>query len=211
MMKKSGIIFPFVFLTLLSYDLKAQDQEIAQLLLNYEKLRQLESILDNMYKGYKILTKGYNTIKDISEGNFNLHRVFLDGLFEVNPKIREYHKIPQIIRYQQLLVKEYKQAWNYFKENEQLSAGEIKYIELVYSGLFKQSLKDLDELILVTTASKLRMSDDQRLRAIDRIYLDIEDKLAFLRFFNNGTRMLCMQRAKANHDVNSVLKLHEIH
>ena len=55
----------------------AQSQEIAQLILNLEKLKQLEEILDNMYKGYKILTKGYNTIKNIAEGNFNLHQVFL--------------------------------------------------------------------------------------------------------------------------------------
>ena len=29
-----------------------------------------------MYQGYKIVSKGYNTIKDISEGNFDLHKTF---------------------------------------------------------------------------------------------------------------------------------------
>jgi hypothetical protein len=210
MKKIFRIAISVLFLLPVPGNLIAQDEEVAQLALNLQKLRQLESILDNMYKGYKILTKGYNAIKDISEGNFNLHQVFLDGLFEVNPKIRDYHKIPQIIRYQQLLVKEYKQSWNYLKDDQNLTPEELDYIEKVYSGLFKQSLKDLDELIMATTASKLRMSDDERLQAIDRIFADMEDKLAFLRYFNNGARLLCLQRAKSNHDVAAIRKLHSV-
>jgi preprotein translocase subunit YajC len=151
---------------------RAQSQEAAQLILNYEKLQQLEEILDNMYKGYKILTKGYNTIKDIAEGNFNLHQVFLDGLFAVNPSVRNYKRIPYIIQYQQFLVKEYKRAFNRFKNDPNLTVREIKYLENVYGSLFKQSLRNLDELLMIVTATKLRMSDEERLQAIDRIYLD---------------------------------------
>lgn len=189
---------------------QAQSNEATQLILNWQKLRQLRKILDNMYKGYRILTKGYNTIKDISEGNFKLHRVFLDGLLEVNPTIRDYHRVVEIIRYQQLLIQEYKAAWNYFKNDASFTPEEIGYIEKVYGELFKRSLKNLDELIMVTTASKLRMSDDERLQAIDRIFLDMEDKLAFLRYFNNSTRLLSIQRAKATHEVNTLQKLHEV-
>lgn len=163
-----------------------------------------------MYKGYQILTKGYNTIKNISEGNFKLHQVFLDGLLEVNPRIKDYHRVAKIIRYQQLLVQEYKKAWNYFKNDSEFTPEEIDYIEKVYGELFKRSLKDLDELIMVTTASKLRMSDDERLQAIDRIFLDMEDKLAFLRYFNNSTRLLSIQRAKATHEVNTLQKIYEV-
>ena len=83
-----------------------QTQEATQLILNYEKLKQLEEILDNMYKGYKILSQGYNRIKDIAEGNYNIHQVFLDGLFAINPSVAKYKRIPDIIRYQQLLMKE---------------------------------------------------------------------------------------------------------
>jgi len=197
------------FLLSASQPVKAQSDDVVQLLLNWKKLKQLREILDNMYKGYKILTKGYKTIKDISEGNFKLHEVFLNGLLEVNPKIKDYYRIVQIIEYQKLLVKEYKQAWDYFKSNQHFTPDEIFYIEKVYSELFKRSLKDLDELIMVTTASKLRMSDDERLQAIDRIFLEMEDKLAFLQYFNNSTRLLVVQRTKALNEVNTSEKLYE--
>jgi len=185
----------------------AQSQEAVQLILNYEKLQQLEEILDNMYKGYKILTKGYNTIKDIAEGNFNLHDVFLNGLYLVNPAIRNYKRIPYIIQYQLYINKEYKRAYQRFRNDPNLTAREIKYIENVYSYLVKQSLQNLDELLMIITATKLRMSDDERLAAIDRIYEDMENKIVFLKVFNNSTQVLVMQRDRDQRDVNKMRKL----
>jgi hypothetical protein len=188
----------------------AQTQEATQLILNYEKLKQLEEILDNMYKGYKILSSGYNRVKDIAEGNYSLHQVFLDGLFAVNPSVAQYKRIPYIIRYQSLLMKEYKRAFDKFKNDPNLTPDEVKYLERVYSYLVKQSLRNLEELTMIVTANKLRMSDDERIQSIDRIYFDIENKLSFLRYFNNSTQVLIVQRAKESGEVGSVKKLYEI-
>jgi hypothetical protein len=185
----------------------SQTQEATQLLLNYEKLRQLEEILDNMYKGYKILTQGYARIKGIAEGNFKLHQVFLGALLDVSPTVRNYKRIPQIINYQRLLVKEYQRAYSRFKDDDNLTAEELKYIKSIYEYLVRQSLKNLEELTMIVTASKLRMSDDERLSAIDRIFTDIEGKLAFLRSFNGSTQLLIIQRAKERSDLEATDKL----
>ena len=76
---------------------KAQSDEAQQLLLNVEKLSQFRTILKNMKKGYEILSKGYNRIKDISKGSFNIHDAFLDGLLIVGPTVRNYKKVADII------------------------------------------------------------------------------------------------------------------
>src|SRR4051812_4125515 len=76
---------------------KAQEQEIQQLLLDVEKLAQLKNILTDLKKGYEILSGGYQTIKNISEGNFNLHQTFLDGLLQVSPVVRNYKRVADII------------------------------------------------------------------------------------------------------------------
>ncbi|MGY4383932.1 preprotein translocase subunit YajC [Pedobacter sp. UYP24] len=57
---------------------RAQSTEVQQLLLNVEKLSQLKNILSDMKKGYTIVTNGYNAVKNISQGNFSLHEVFLE-------------------------------------------------------------------------------------------------------------------------------------
>jgi len=188
----------------------SQSQEAQQLLLNWEKLTQFKKILKDMYAGYKIVYKGYTTIKDISEGNFDLHKDFLDGLLEVSPAVKKYKRIADIISYQLRIVKEYKAAFNQFKEDKNFTPDEIKYIGKVYSNLLVESLKCLDELSMVITAGKLRMSDDERLQAIDRIYNEIVDQFSFLQDFNNGTAVLSVQREKDMQDIDISRKLYNI-
>jgi hypothetical protein len=163
-----------------------------------------------MYEGYQVVSKGYKTISDISQGNYSLHQFFLDGLLEVNPAVKKYKRIADIIAFQKSIMQEYKRAFNYFKANGSFTSEEINYIEKVYNNLFQQSLKNLDELMMVITARTLRMSDDERLQAIGRIFTNMQDKLTFLRSFNSGTRLLVVQRTKEQSEINLSKKLSAI-
>ncbi len=183
---------------------KAQSYEVQQLLLDWEKLSQIKQILSDMKTGYDILSKGYTTIRDISKGNFNLHETFLDGLWLVSPTVRKYWKIPAIINYQVSIVKEYNTAFNNYKRGGYFNPDEIAYLAQVYGNLFNQSVKNLDDLITILTADKLRMSDGERLAAIDHIYSDMQDKLLFLRDFNNNTSVLALQRTREQKEINAV-------
>ena len=202
-----GIVFLFM---VMPFRVSAQAQEMQQLLLNIEKLAQFKQILQDMKKGYEILNGGYNIVKDLSEGNFNLHETFLDALMQVSPTVRKYKRIGDIINYQILLVKEYKSAFKRFSKNNLFDETEIEYVEKVYSTLFKESMLNLDELATVITANKLRMSDDERLESIDRIYADMQDKLVFLRSFNTTTSVLAVQRAKEQKDVHSLQMIYKV-
>lgn len=207
-MKKYALIFCICLIGLLqSTQTYGQANEIAQLLLNVEKLTQFKAILKQMKDGYKILNGGYNTVKDLSEGNFSLHKTFLDGLMEVSPTVKKYRKVNLIIEAQFALVKEYKSAFSRFKADGSFNTKELEHIEKVYGNLLKLSLRNLDELAGVITAGQMRMSDDERLRAIDRIYEDMEEKIQFLRHFNSETSILGLQRAKAKKDLQFGKKL----
>lgn len=207
-MKKLIIAFTIGFMQPLLNPACGQATEAQQLILNWEKLQELEKILDNMYVGYKILDKGYTTIKNISEGNYTLHQLFLDGLMAVNPTIRNYKRIPYIIDYQKILLAEYKNAYNRFKSDPHFTPQEIEYLANVYNYLFMASLRNIDDLVMIITATKLRMSDAERLQAIDRIFYDMEGKLVFLRSFNNSTQLLAIQRAKAANDMRAINHLY---
>ena len=188
---------------------RAQSTEVQQLLLNYEKLKHLKNILVDMKKGYTILSKGYSTIKDISEGNFRLHEAFIDGLMVVNPAIKNYKRVIDIISYQKNIVREYKSAFIQFKQSGNFRPDEIVYLGKVYRRLFDKSIQNLDELATVVTSSKLSMSDDERLMAIDRIFADTQDKLLFLRDFNKQAKFLAIQRGKEKQDVATMQQLYQ--
>ena len=190
--------------------LYAQSDEVQQLLLNVEKLAQFKQILSDMKKGYQVLSNGYSTVKNLSQGNFNLHKTFLDGLMAVSPAVRKYKKVADIINDQLSILKEYKNAFNRFKQDGNFNTQEIDYLREVYSNLFKQSVNNLDELLTIITANKLRMSDDERLAGIDRVYDDMEDKLIFLRNFNSNTTILAIQRAREKNDAVTTRKMYGI-
>ena len=188
----------------------AQSQELQQLVLNIEKLAQFRKILSDMKKGYEILEGGYNTVKDISQGNFSLHKAFLDGLMQVSPTVRNYYKVAEIVDYQLKLVNEYQSAYNRFRSGDVFTEEELSYVGRVYNHLQRESLRNLDELLAVITAGQMRMSDDERMKAIDRIHADMQDKLLFLRSFNTNTSVLALQRAKERNDAQAVQKAYDI-
>lgn len=163
-----------------------------------------------MKKGYTVISGGYNAIKNISQGNFSLHEVFLDGMMLVSPEIKKYRWVADIISYQKNIINEYKNAFDRFKSSDNFSMQEIRYLSLVYKQLSSQSLDNLDELLTVITSSKLRMSDDERLKIIDRIFADTEDKLIFLRSFNKETSILNLQRQKEKADLNATKKYYNL-
>ena len=202
----------FFSILLIFYSFKtfSQAQELQQLALDLEKLTQFKQILSDLEKGYAVLEGGYNTIKDISQGNFNLHKDFLDGLLAISPAVAKYVKIADIISMQLQLGKEYKSYYSRFKKDSHFTVAEVAYIGKVYTNLFNESLKNLDALLSVITAGKLRMSDDERMHSIDGIYLDMQDKLVFLRNFNNSTSILSIQKQKEQEDIDVMRNLYEL-
>lgn len=197
-----------ILLTVVSLNCYSQSQEAQQLLLDWEKLTQFKKILQDMYDGYKIVSKGYTTIRDISSGNFNLHKAFLDGLMDVSPAVKKYKRIADIINYQLQIIKQYKAAFDQFKADKNFTVDEITYMAKVYGNLFNESVKNLDELVMVITAGKLRMSDDERMQAIDKIYASVEDQFSFLKDFNSSTLYLSAQRQSEQTEIDMSRKIH---
>lgn len=189
---------------------QAQSNEVQQLLLNVEKLTQLKNILSDMKKGYQIVSNGYNSVKQITEGNFSLHDVFINKLMTVNPVIKNYKRVADIIAYQKDMVKEYQQAFSRFNASQVFNKNELKYLLKVYKGLLNQSLQNIDELTTIITSSKLSMSDDERIKIIDRIYEDTSDKLQFLKSFNRKTNVLMLQRNREKDETLHLQNLYQL-
>lgn len=200
-MKKILILTILITLLMIPVKSMGQSAEIQQLILNIEKLSQFKKILSDMKKGYELLSGGYKTVKDMTEGNFSLHKTFLDALMQVSPAVKNYKRVADIVEYQISIVKESRNGMNRFIKSGNFSGQEINYFEKVYGNLLNQSLRNLDELTMVITADKLRMSDDERLKAVDDIYEQMQDKLLFLRNFNTTSNVLALQRSKEKKDV----------
>lgn len=200
-----GLMIPVIFKPIAC---RAQAQELQQLLLDIEKLTQMKSILTDMKTGYQIYQQGYGTISSISKGNFDLHNVYLTGLLAVSPAVRNYGRIAEILVMQANLISEYKRENSLFRQSGSFSVAELSYMSDVYSRLVSQTLNDAEDLANIITAGKLRMSDADRIKGIDRIYDSSSDKLQFIRSFNNQGISLSLQRSKDMADTHSLKQLY---
>ena len=186
---------------------QAQSAEVQQLLLDVTKLAQFKQILTDLKTSYDILDKGYTTVKNIASGNFSLHEAFLDGLLLVNPALARYSRVADIISDELKLVSRYKQAFQYFKASGRFKAAELEYMTRVYKNLVDKSLDNLEALTTILTAGKLRMSDDERITAINRIYKDTHRMLGFLLDFNHQVAGLAGQRSGMQREAAAGLRL----
>ena len=172
-----------------------------------QQIAALKVYIDYAKKGYDIASKGLNTIRRIKDGDFNLHRDFFGSLSLVNPTIKRYKKVADIIALQVRIVKNAKQTMEGVREGGQFTADEISYCTNVYSGLLEDCLDGINELFLVITSGELEMKDDERIRRIDRLYSDMQNKYSFSEDFGNSMGVLAVQRVneRAEIDYSTIL------
>jgi len=208
MFMKNKYLFIVLVLSLGSAWTSAQSFDAQQLILDWQKLTELKSMLKELQQGYQVLHTGYENIRTIAQSSFNLHNGFLSALLSVNPAVKNDSRVQGIIGFQSAIATEYTAYFNRFKQDKHFSAAEIAYLGTVYSNLFNQSLSGITNLTTVLTPNTLRMSDDERLRAIEGIYQETKNQLLFLRNFNNSTTMLAIDRAIEDNDAETAKNLY---
>lgn len=159
-----------------------------------KQIAKLEIYIVDLEKGYSIAKEGLTTIAEIKNGEFSLHSLFFSSLQKVNPVVARYSKIAEIIADQVSIVSQFKNLLRKISSEGGINDRELKYINTVYSNLSDECSKSLNALIAVTTDGTLEMTDDERIRRIDRIYDDMKDKYAFTRDFANKSGLLIDER-----------------
>ncbi|MGB7526527.1 TerB family tellurite resistance protein [Sphingobacterium cellulitidis] len=201
-MKKYRLLLLFsLCLSIPAKRLVGQSADVSQLLLNIEKLTQLKKILLQMRQSYSILSKGYGMVSELSQGNFNLHRVFLEGLMEASPSVRNYRKVKEAVNLQLHLVSLCNSSIKRYRNSGAFSIGELRYLASVQQKVLSESLGNLQELAVLVSGGLVQMDDGERLSAIDGIHRKMEETIGFLRRFLGSTDMLRLQRIRHGRDL----------
>ena len=171
-----------------------------------QQIAALRVFMGNLKKGYDIAHKGLNTISNIKDGNFNLHRDFFGSLKNVKPAISNSVKVADIIAFQIYVIRDMKRVYNFCERNENFTPEEIRYIAKVHTNLLFLCDANLSELLMIIRSNETEMTDDERLMRIDKIYDDMQDKHAFVQAFGNDTQSLSQERGKESRQVEILRK-----
>jgi len=166
-----------------------------------QQIAALQVYIGYAQKGYNIAKDGLNTIGGFTRGEFNLHTDYFNSLKTVNPEVKRYAKVADIIALQIKIVQNYNRTYRQLNSSDAFSGDELAYISRVFGRLLDDCDKTLDELITITTDSKLEMKDDERIEKIDKLYLDMQDKFTFSQSFSNDAKSLAASRIKDKTDV----------
>lgn len=170
----------------------------------------LQIYLGYLKKGYRIVDKGLTTIGKIKEGDFNLHQDYFTSLKEVKPSIRNSARVSDIIANQVFIVQNIRNINEFCRNNELFTPEEIRYVAAVYTNMLKLIDVTMSDLITVIESGKSEMKDDERIKRIDGLYLDIMDKHAFTTAFGLQVKSLASERERERNAIALARKQHNL-
>ena len=159
-----------------------------------QQISGLQLYIGYLQKGYSIAGKGLSFIGELKKGEYDLHQDYFANLKSVNPTIKNYVRIADILSIAFQTLHSSKSAFKGIKRSKVLTQKELNHIQAVYGRLLNASSNTISELMDVITSGKLQMTDDERISRIELLYDDVQDQYKFSQRFNSENKLMIVAR-----------------
>ncbi|MCX2429918.1 conjugal transfer protein TraI [Pedobacter sp. GR22-10] len=166
-------------------------------------LQNAQKVLENEMSKLKL-----DQITDWTDKQKELYQKYFDELKKVKSIISYYQRIKEITNKQSRLIKEYNHAWGLLRNDSHFTLKEIEYMSSVYSGILGETLKNIDQIMLVANSFKTQMTDAKRIEIINAAAEKMEQNYADLQVFNNQNAMLSLSRGKSAEEIAVIKKMY---
>jgi len=186
----------------------AQNKSIKVLM---QQIAALHVYIDYAKEGYSTVKKGLNVISDFKKGELNLHTDYFNSLRTVNPAVKNYVRVAEIIALQSKILQRYNNTWTVIISDSSLfNTDELDYIQRAFDRLLNDCEQILGELESVLTDGELEMKDDERIERIEMLYTNMMDNFTFCEVFGSEAKVLAMSRINEQIDVRTSRSLRGI-
>lgn len=183
--------------------IKAVDLKIQRLQNETIWLQNAQKTIENELSKLKL-----GEIANWVERQRTLYADYFDELQQVKSVVAYYHRVKEITDMQVQIVREYRRAFELFKQDKHFTIEEIDYIEKVYAGILRKSVENLEQIGMVVNAFAVSMTDAERLAVINSSADAVEENYMDLRQFNNENKVLSLQRAKDAQEIEMVKRMY---
>ncbi|MCD9015228.1 conjugal transfer protein TraI [Parachryseolinea silvisoli] len=149
-------------------------------------------------------------IAEWSDKHRELYRKYYDELWTIKNTLATYQRIKQIIERQVKMVELYRVSWERVSKDKNFTEAEIDYMYRVLTGMLRESVRNVDQLLLLVDSYKVQMTDAQRLRIITETADRIEKNFIDLLEFNMQTGQLSISRERSQAEISRIKKLYGI-
>jgi|SRR5690606_10713195 len=185
--------------------IKAVDLMIQRLQNKTIWLQNAQKVLENKLNELKL-----KEIAEWTDKHKKLYEEYYEELRKVKRAIETYERIRQVMNRQVDLVEAYQRAWRTLKDDKHFTPEESKYMQKVYTGILQESIKNLDQMLVVVKSFNTQMTDGKRLEIISSAADAVEKNYHDLMQFNSQNIQLSISRAKDEHEVSTLKKLYNI-
>lgn len=183
--------------------IKAIDLKIQRLQNKTIWLQNAQKAMENSMSKIKL-----DEITGWVEKQKELYQNYFDELRKVKTAIAYYYRIREVTAKQLQLVEAYKHALALFKQDSHFTPKEINYMISVYSGIIDESIKNMDQILLVVSSFSTQMDDAKRIQIINAAANAIDENYNDLIQFNQQNISLSVQRSKDLSEINQVKSLY---
>lgn len=183
--------------------IKAVDLMIQRLQNKTIWLQNAQKVLENKLNELKL-----TEIAEWTEKHRKLYEDYYEELWKVKNAIAMYQRVRQVMDKQVRIVDEYKRCWSIVQNDKHFTDAEREYMAKVYFGIMDESVKNLDQILIVINSFKTQMSDGKRLEIIEQAASEIDQNYFDLKEFNTQNMLLSINRAKDSNEIDVVKKLY---
>jgi len=174
-----------------------------------EQIAGLGAYKEVLSKSYKVVKGGMQTIGDLKNGDLKLHFVFFNGLSAVNPNIKKWSKIPDIIRYQLAILKLNQNTFRKLKSSKMYSEEELQYLYRVFGRLLEECEQAIDDLTDLITDGRIELKDDERIKRLEKIRSEMQERYQFAQGFSTQTMAVAAAKLQQQQEVNRIKTLNK--
>lgn len=185
--------------------IKAIDLKVQRLQNNTIWLQNAQKVVENQLSKFKL-----DEISDWTEKQRKLYAGYYDELVKVKAMIATYQRIKDLTETQTAIVKEYQWAIALFNQDKHFTPDELTHMQEVYKGILEASIRNLDQVFIITSSFKTQMSDAKRLEMIGEAAAKMDENYSDLRQFNSQNITLSIQRAKSALEIQTLKKVYAI-
>ncbi|GAA3976522.1 conjugal transfer protein TraI [Mucilaginibacter dorajii] len=184
---------------------KAIDLKVQRLQNQTIWLQNAQKTVENQLSKFKL-----DEISDWTEKQRKLYANYYDELVKVKAMIATYQRVKHLAETQTNIVREYHWAIALFNKDKHFSPDELMHMESVYKGILEASIKNLDQVFIVTNSFKTQMSDGKRLELINEASAKMDDNYSDLKQFNQQNITLSIQRSQSALEVKTLKQIYEV-
>ena len=170
-----------------------------------KQIAELRVYSSYLKQGYTISENGLGTIRDWTNSESILHSDYYNSLKTVSPELRNNPEAKAIIAYATAISDSFTQL-----DFKGLSDESKSYINRVKSRVLAECDADISELQLVMTSNRAEMTDDERIKRLNKVYEAIKDKYQFTCSFTSQLNVLQRQKSQDEQNIQTLKKYYGI-